>query len=81
MKLNLNWFIFSDTHFGHHGLLKFNVRPIGYEEIIIRNWNKVISNKDYVLMLGDLSLTNKEKTLEYCRRLNGLKYVNWKSRQ
>jgi calcineurin-like phosphoesterase family protein len=75
MKLNPNWFIISDLHFGHHGLLKFGVRPVGYEEIIIQNWNKTISNKDYVLMLGDLSLTNKDKTLEYCRRLNGYKYM------
>ncbi len=75
MKINPNWFILSDLHFGHKGLLRFGTRPQGFEEVIVKNWNKLVSSKDKILMLGDLSLTNREETLRYCSRLNGDKYM------
>lgn len=75
MKINPNYYITSDLHFGHRRLPEFGTRPVGFEEIIIQNWNKTIKPEDEVLMMGDLALTNKVKTLEYCLRLNGNKFM------
>jgi len=75
MKINPNYFITSDLHFEHKRLPSFGTRPVGFEEIIVQNWNKTVSADDYVFMLGDLTLGNKEKTLYHCLRLNGNKYM------
>ena len=75
MKINKQWFLIADTHFGHSHLCDLTERPPEYNEMIIKGWNSVVNKKDIVLFLGDLSFVNKQKTIEYCKQLNGRKYM------
>jgi len=61
-------FIISDTHFSHSNILTFfnddgsKVRSFSsteeMDETMIDNWNKVVSDKDKVYHLGDLTFSN-----------------------
>ena len=75
MKLNPNFFLTADTHFGHSKMKKWQERPMNVDEIIVEEWNKQISKKDSVLHLGDLSMKNKEITKAITDQLNGSKFL------
>lgn len=75
MNLTPQYFIISDLHFGHKGILKFGTRTATYQEDILNNWNAIVGKNDKVLCLGDLTLTGKEKSLEYFKQFNGEKYL------
>lgn len=77
-------FLISDTHFGHANILSFKdefeqvIRPFSsveeMNEIMIENWNKVVSSEDKVYHLGDLCFT--KKWLDFSMsRLNGTKIL------
>lgn len=69
-------FLTADTHFGHSKTYThWKQRFEGFEEMIVKDWNRVVNKKDIVLHLGDLTLCNKEKTQYYTSRLNGKKYL------
>jgi len=75
MKLTPQFFIISDLHLGHANIIKYCNRPKENNQMIINNWNKVVGKRDMVLCLGDLSLTNKQKTIELCSKLKGNKFL------
>lgn len=76
MRIKPNIFLTADTHFGHsHLWTKWKHRKEGFEERLIKKWNKSVTNKDTVLHLGDLSLANKEQTIKWTSQLNGKKYL------
>lgn len=66
------WFT-SDTHFGHKKMLDF--RPFStteeMDEALIANWNERVGKTDRIYHLGDFSFSNKERTTEIIKRLNG----------
>lgn len=68
-------FFTSDLHFGHKNVIKYCNRPFAsveeMDESIIENWNKTVSKKDIVYVIGDFSFHRPEKTLEIFHRLNG----------
>lgn len=72
------WFT-SDTHFGHKNIIRFSNRPFNDEdhmnEELIKAWNEVVGEDDDVYHLGDVSLTNDEKTNKILQRLNGKIYL------
>lgn len=74
-----NVFITADTHFGHELILKLENRPFTDTDImnkeLIKNWNSVVTPKDTVFHLGDVSFENKEKTTEIISKLNGKKIL------
>jgi len=74
MKLTPQFFLTADTHFDHEKLVSFG-RPVDFNERIIANWNRVVGKNDSILHLGDLTMTNKEKTMSYCKQLRGKKYL------
>lgn len=51
-------FFSSDYHFGHRNIIDFGARPVQdikhMREVLIGNWNKVVSPGDIVVDLGDL---------------------------
>lgn len=47
-------FVISDTHFGHANMIPYCGRPENFDEIIISNWNKTVTNDDLVIHLGDV---------------------------
>lgn len=79
---NLNGFLFmriliiSDTHFGHKALKKrIGSRPSNFEEMIIRNWNRMVAPEDMIIHLGDLFIGNQSIWLETAAKLNGNKIL------
>ena len=46
-----------------------------YAEWLIEKWNKTVRREDYVYILGDLSLANKERTEKVLGKLRGRKYL------
>ncbi len=78
-----NTFFISDTHFGHKNIITFKrddntpLRDFAtveeMDETMVRNWNKVVCDKDTVYHLGDVVINRK--ALPILERLNGRKVL------
>lgn len=73
-------FFISDLHFYHHNILKFGQRNqfANIEEMheyIIAFWNKTVSKRDLVYVVGDFSFGDYEQTKVIFDRLNGSKVL------
>lgn len=73
------WFT-SDQHFGHKNILKLSKRPFGeidhHDDVLIDNYNKLISNEDTCYILGDICWKQSYESYKKCfNRLNGKKIV------
>lgn len=76
-------FLISDTHFGHANILTFlnadgsKLRPFSsleeMHDVMIENWNKVVSPQDKVYHLGDVAIPRRG--LEVLKKLNGRKIL------
>lgn len=89
-KSNPTTWLISDTHFYHKPIVSFTSRPFydirEMNDILLSNWNNVISPKDTVYFLGDLALGRErdppkrakpELTRMWEERLNGKKiFIN-----
>ena len=68
----------SDLHFGHKNVLKFDNRPFGSVEemnqAILDNWNKTVTDKDEVYVLGDVFWKN-DLADEILPKLKGQKHL------
>jgi len=71
----LKYFV-SDTHFNHNNIIKYCDRPFDsveeMNEVLIKNWNSVVSEGDIVYFLGDFSMS-LGAVEELTKRLNGHK--------
>ena len=70
----------SDLHLGHNNIIKLSDRPFrNIDEMnraLIQNWNAVVSPRDEIYILGDLSFRkNAEDVNEWLKKLNGIKYL------
>lgn len=69
-------YLFSDPHFGHANVI-LNLRHFRtveeHDELIVTNWNKTVTKRDIVYLLGDVTMENKK--YEILSRLNGTIYV------
>lgn len=78
---NREYFITSDLHFWHKGVLGFcpDTRP--YENVedmnqsLIEHWNSKIGKDDVVFSLGDFCFKAKQATQEIIDQLNG--HIVW----
>lgn len=70
-------FVTSDLHFGHTNLVQA-IRGFDTAEesdnLIIKNWNKVVTKRDLVYILGDIAMEN-HKHYHMLNQLNGIKVV------
>ncbi|MEE0490786.1 hypothetical protein [Catenibacterium sp.] len=68
-------FFTSDTHFGHANIIRFCNRPFQnveeMNEVLIENWNKVVSKGDTVFHLGDFAFGGSSVWNSIIPRLNG----------
>lgn len=68
-------FFTSDTHFGHANIIRFCKRPFEnveeMNEVLIENWNKVVSDDDTVFHLGDFAFGGSNVWKEIIPRLKG----------
>lgn len=56
----MNYWIVSDTHFGHDCLVQENIRPKKFEYKILNFLNKHVQKEDVFICLGDVSFKNDE---------------------
>lgn len=74
----MNFYI-SDTHFGHHNIIRYDNRPFftvkEMDETLIDRWNEEVSDKDTVYILGDFSWYGTKETLKVLDRLTGHKVL------
>jgi calcineurin-like phosphoesterase family protein len=73
--MNENPWVISDTHFFHERIQGYCNRPNGWQDLIIKNWNKAINHRDYVLHLGDLAMGHTSKCLELRKYLKGEVFI------
>ena len=76
--MSKNFFI-SDLHFGHFNIIRYDNRPFKTVEemdsTLIKNWNSVVSNDDFVYILGDFSWYEEFATKDIIKQLNGHKIL------
>lgn len=69
----------SDTHFCHNNIIKYCNRPFNnvneMNEILINNWNSVVTNDDTIYHLGDFCLSSNEEIKNIFDKLNGKKIL------
>lgn len=66
-------FFTSDLHLGHKNLVE-GLRNMSVEEsdnLIIQNWNNVVTKRDNVYVLGDFVMEKHNIIERYVRQLNG----------
>lgn len=70
-------FFAADMHFGHDRLAtsRRGMDPTYHNELIIDNWNKAVSKKDLVIMVGDLTFEAPELIPMYLSKLHGNKLL------
>lgn len=72
-------FFIADTHFGHKNIIEYENRPFQsvkeMDNALVTNWNKVVSKKDTVFILGDFSFSTQERTKELVHKLKGTKII------
>jgi len=74
-------YITSDIHFSHKNIMSFCPvtrarfkNDVDYmNEQIVNEWNAVVTPKDHTYILGDVAFCNKDKAVEFVKRLNGSK--------
>lgn len=67
----MNYYI-SDLHFGCTN--KFENRTLEHDQMIIDNWNRVVTNGDTVYILGDIGKIGGNNNIEYlCKCISVLK--------
>lgn len=67
----MNYYI-SDLHFGCQN--KFEGRTLEYDQKIIDNWNRTVTNGDNVYIIGDIGRIGNNKDNEYlCKCISVLK--------
>lgn len=77
MKRNI--FFTSDWHIGHANSIKFDNRPFTDIEhmhrVLINNYNASVKENDICYFLGDIGVSNAEKTKEVISKLKGTKIL------
>jgi calcineurin-like phosphoesterase family protein len=72
------WFT-ADLHFGHDAIISHSKRPfeceIDMDLAMEANWNRVVSKRDHVFIIGDFSFRSRKETMMLAKRLNGVKYL------
>lgn len=72
-------FYISDLHFGHKNIIRYDNRPFSsveeMDQTLIKNWNNVVTDQDFVYILGDISWYDEYKTVEIFKQLKGSKIL------
>ena len=71
IEITPNTWIISDTHFFHENIGRYCYRPENWQELIIMNWNDLISPDETVLHLGDFSFGKRSNFDILTEQLHG----------
>lgn len=79
MNNNIEIFIISDEHYFHNKIIEYENRPFKdvheMNETLIKNYNRLVSNDDIVIHLGDFCFGGKKLVEPIAERLKGNKYL------
>ena len=74
----MNYYI-SDLHIGHANVIKFDNRPFKDTDemfqTILTNWNKTVTNKDTVYILGDFIWAKENQWCDIVKQFKGHKVL------
>ena len=73
--LDENTLIIADTHLFHENIIAYTNRPLNHNQLIIFNWNTIVSPEDIILHLGDVILAPTKIMRDIAPLLTGKKYV------
>ena len=67
-------YFISDPHFGHQGIanMRGSLDVQDVDDLIVDNWNKTVSKRDIVYVLGDITMENHRSIASYLSRLTGV---------
>jgi len=71
-------FVIGDTHFLHDNIVKYCDRPENHEEIMIENWQRVVTDEDVVFHVGDIAAAirgREDRLVEIFKSLPGKKFL------
>ncbi len=71
LQITPQTWIISDTHFFHDNIGRYCNRPENWQELIIKNWNDLISPDETVLHLGDFSFGKRSNFDILTEQLHG----------
>lgn len=72
----MNFWITSDTHYGHESVIEYCDRPLDYEEKLFTNLATIIKPNDVLIHLGDICFGEQRKNHEkYIASLNCKKWL------
>lgn len=63
-KLEEDWWVFTDPHFGHKNLVLWKDRPEGFEALIDASWKRRVEAGQTVICLGDVCFKEQGATHE-----------------
>lgn len=73
----MNVFFIADLHFSDENIIRYESRPfcsaMQMNEILIQNWNNVVTTDDIVYVLGDFGAEREESVI--LSKLTGKKYL------
>ena len=59
--MKMNYWIITDTHFGHKKMQEYCNRPEGFEETILKNIHYTVRDDDVLIHLGDFCIYKDEE--------------------
>ncbi len=65
------FWIISDTHFGHRNIYGYTGRPADAEERMVANWRALVADEDTIVHLGDLALMDLDRLAQILAGLPG----------
>lgn len=71
----MNYWLTTDTHFGHAKMLEYCNRPEGFEKLILNHLSKNIQPHDVLIHLGDICMRNDEYWHAELLKIHGKKWL------
>ncbi|WP_217924940.1 metallophosphoesterase family protein [Miltoncostaea oceani] len=66
-----DFWLISDTHFGHRNIIRYAGRPEDHERRMITAWRERVADDDVILHLGDLAMMKREPLTRLMEGLSG----------
>jgi len=67
----MNFWLITDTHFGHEAMIEYCGRPIDFSEKILANLMKFVNPIDILIHLGDVCIGNDREWHEKLKQIPG----------
>ncbi len=71
----MNYWIISDTHFGHAAMETYCGRPKNFANIILKNLSRTVKENDVLVHLGDFCFGDEEKWHYKFMKIPGTKWL------